>query len=173
MRDLAEYREVEAYAAIGSEMDAETQRKLTRGARLVEILKQPKYLPLPMEKQVTILYAGTKGHLDEYPVDVLEKFEAGLYNFIEEECRVVLFSTDDGEPDGSEEGWLEGDDLDWVASVRFSHERMAQFERLFRETLGENWIAANSQEWTPRYWNASKTHTKYYCPDTAIGSQFV
>jgi F-type H+-transporting ATPase subunit alpha len=82
--DLAQYRELEAFAAFGSDLDASTQRQLTRGARLVEILKQPQYQPLPMEKQVTILYAGTKGFLDKYPVDVLAKYEAGLYPFIEE-----------------------------------------------------------------------------------------
>jgi F-type H+-transporting ATPase subunit alpha len=82
--DLAQYRELEAFAAFGSDLDAATQRQLTRGARLVEILKQPQYQPLPMEKQVTILYAGTKGHLDEYPIDVLAKYEAGLYTFIED-----------------------------------------------------------------------------------------
>jgi F-type H+-transporting ATPase subunit alpha len=82
--DLAQFRELEAFAAFGSDLDAATQRQLTRGARLVEILRQPQYQPLPMEKQVTILYAGTKGHLDEYPVDVLAKFEAGLYTFIED-----------------------------------------------------------------------------------------
>jgi F-type H+-transporting ATPase subunit alpha len=57
---------------------------LTRGERLVEILKQPQYQPLPMEKQVTILFAGTRGFLDKYPVDVLAKYEAGLYSFIED-----------------------------------------------------------------------------------------
>jgi F-type H+-transporting ATPase subunit alpha len=82
--DLAQYRELEAFAAFGSDLDAATQRQLTRGARLVEILKQPQYQPLPMEKQVTILYAGTKGHLDEFPTDVLAKYEAGLYTFIED-----------------------------------------------------------------------------------------
>jgi F-type H+-transporting ATPase subunit alpha len=82
--DLAQFRELEAFAAFGSDLDAATQRQLTRGARLVEILKQPQFQPLSMEKQVTILYAGTKGHLDEYPVDVLEKYEAGLYTFIED-----------------------------------------------------------------------------------------
>jgi F-type H+-transporting ATPase subunit alpha len=82
--DLAQFRELEAFAAFGSDLDAATQRQLTRGARLVEILKQPQYQPLPMEKQVTILYAGTKGHLDEYPIDVLAKYEAGLYTFIED-----------------------------------------------------------------------------------------
>ncbi|RPJ12489.1 MAG: F0F1 ATP synthase subunit alpha, partial [Desulfobacteraceae bacterium] len=80
--DLAQYRELEAFAAFGSDLDKATQRQLTRGARLVEILKQPQYKPLPMEKQVTILYAGTRGFLDKYPVNVLAKYEAGLYPFI-------------------------------------------------------------------------------------------
>jgi F-type H+-transporting ATPase subunit alpha len=82
--DLAQYRELEAFAAFGSDLDKATQQQLTRGARLVEILKQPQYEPLPMEKQVTILYAGTKGFLDNYPIDVLAKYEAGLYSFIED-----------------------------------------------------------------------------------------
>jgi len=56
---------------------------LTRGERLVEILKQPQYQPLPLEKQVAILFAGTKGFLDELPINVLAKYEAGLYPFIE------------------------------------------------------------------------------------------
>jgi F-type H+-transporting ATPase subunit alpha len=82
--DLAQYRELEAFAAFGSDLDATTQKQLTRGARLVEILKQPQYQPLSMEKQVTILYAGANGYLDEFPTDVLEKYEAGLYTFVED-----------------------------------------------------------------------------------------
>ena len=82
--DMAQFRELEAFAAFGSDLDAATQRQLTRGQRLVEILKQPQYQPLPMEKQVTILYAGTKGYLDEFGVDMVQKYEAGLYKFIEE-----------------------------------------------------------------------------------------
>ena len=82
--DLAQYRELEAFAAFGSDLDKSTQNQLTRGARMVEILKQPQYKPLPMEKQVTILFAGTRGFLDKYPIDVLAKYEAGLYVFIEE-----------------------------------------------------------------------------------------
>jgi F-type H+-transporting ATPase subunit alpha len=81
---MAQYRELEAFAAFGSDLDAATQRQLTRGARLVQILKQPQYQPLPMEKQVTILFAGSRGYLDKYPVDVVTKYEAGLYPFIEE-----------------------------------------------------------------------------------------
>jgi len=82
--DLAQYRELEAFAAFGSDLDKATQQQLTRGARLVEILKQPQYQPLSMAKQVTILYAGTRGFLDELPLDVLAKYEAGLYPFIED-----------------------------------------------------------------------------------------
>jgi len=81
--DLAQYRELAAFAAFGSDLDAATQAKLTRGERLVEILKQPQYQPLPMEKQVTILYAGSNGYLDKLPVDTLADYEAELYNYIE------------------------------------------------------------------------------------------
>lgn len=81
--DLAQYRELEAFAAFGSDLDAATQRQLTRGARLVEVLKQPQYKPLSLEQQVSIIYAGTKGYLDKYPVNAVAKYEAGLYDFIE------------------------------------------------------------------------------------------
>ncbi len=81
--DLAQYRELESFAAFGSDLDASTQKQLTRGARLVQILKQPQYQPLPLEKQVSILFAGTKGFLDALPLEVLAKYEAGLYSFIE------------------------------------------------------------------------------------------
>ena len=81
--DLAQYRELAAFAAFGSDLDASTQAKLTRGERLVEILKQPQYHPLPMEKQVTIIYAGSKGYLDALPVETLADYEAELYNYIE------------------------------------------------------------------------------------------
>jgi len=82
--DMAQFRELEAFAAFGSDLDASTQKQLTRGQRLVEILKQPQYQPLSMAEQVTILYAGTRGYLDALPIDVLAKYEAGLYKFIED-----------------------------------------------------------------------------------------
>lgn len=81
--DLAQYRELAAFAGFGSDLDAATQAQLTRGERLVEILKQPQYQPLPMEKQVTIIFAGTKGFLDKLPVEVLRDYEQELYTFIE------------------------------------------------------------------------------------------
>jgi F-type H+-transporting ATPase subunit alpha len=81
--DLAQYRELAAFAAFGSDLDTKTQAQLTRGERLVEILKQPQYAPLPMQKQVTILYAGTNGFLDKLPVETLADYESELYNYIE------------------------------------------------------------------------------------------
>ncbi len=81
--DLAQYRELAAFAQFGSELDKSTQAQINRGARLVEILKQPQYQPLPMEKEITILFAGAKGYLDEFPVDALRAYEDGLYPFIE------------------------------------------------------------------------------------------
>ncbi len=82
--DLAQYRELAAFAGFGSDLDAATQAQLTRGERLVEILKQPQYQPLPMEKQVVILFAGTRGFLDTLPVDTLADFEQELYAHVEQ-----------------------------------------------------------------------------------------
>jgi len=82
--DLAQYRELAAFAQFGSDLDKATQQQLRRGERLVEILKQPQYKPLPMEKQVIILFAGAKGFLDAIPVDMLAEFETQLYAHIEQ-----------------------------------------------------------------------------------------
>jgi len=81
--DLAQYRELAAFAGFGSDLDKATQAQLTRGARLVEILKQPQYQPLPMEKQVSILFAGTRGFLDTLPLNTLADYEKELYAYIE------------------------------------------------------------------------------------------
>ncbi|MDP2103970.1 MAG: F0F1 ATP synthase subunit alpha, partial [Candidatus Gracilibacteria bacterium] len=88
--DLAQYRELAAFAQFGSDLDAATQAQLTRGARLVEILKQPQYQPLSMEKQVTILFAGTKGLLDTLPVDFLGRFEKELYAYIDQKDPAIF-----------------------------------------------------------------------------------
>ena len=81
--DLAQYRELAAFAQFGSDLDKATQAQLNRGARLVELLKQPQYEPLPVEHQVAIIYAGTVGHLDNVPVSELRAFETELYKFLE------------------------------------------------------------------------------------------
>lgn len=80
---LAQYREMAAFAQFGSDLDKSTQRLLQRGQRLVELLKQKQYQPLPTEKQVVLIYAGVNGYLDNYPVEVLARYEQTLYEFIE------------------------------------------------------------------------------------------
>ena len=81
--DLAQYRELAAFAQFGSDLDAATQRQLNRGSRLVEILKQNQYVPLPVERQVLILYAATNGYVDTVEVANLKRYEQELFRFIE------------------------------------------------------------------------------------------
>ncbi|HWW85654.1 MAG TPA: F0F1 ATP synthase subunit alpha [Vicinamibacterales bacterium] len=81
--DLAQYRELAAFSQFGSDLDKSTQAQLNRGARLVEILKQPQYEPLAVERQVALIYAGTNGYLDKVAVSEVRAFETELYSFIE------------------------------------------------------------------------------------------
>ena len=90
--DLAQYRELAAFAQFGSDLDQATQRQLNRGKRLVEILKQPQYQPLSVEKQVSIVFAATNGLLDAVPVEKLRQYEDGLYRFLETSHPQVLTS---------------------------------------------------------------------------------
>jgi F-type H+-transporting ATPase subunit alpha len=81
--DLAQYRELEAFAKFGSDLDKATQQQLRRGERLVEILKQKQYAPLGVEKQVVVIYAASKGYFDEIPVNMVKKFEADFLTEME------------------------------------------------------------------------------------------
>src|SRR6187399_2692645 len=88
--DLAQYRELAAFAQFGSDLDKATQAQLNRGRRLTEILKQPQYQPLPVEKQVAIIFAATNGYLDSVPVEKLRAYEDGLFRFLETRHSAVL-----------------------------------------------------------------------------------
>ncbi|AGZ82330.1 F0F1 ATP synthase subunit alpha [Campylobacter fetus] len=81
--DLAQYRELQAFAQFASDLDESSRKQLERGQRMVEVLKQPPYSPLPVENQVIIIYAGSQGYLDDIPVAAVTKFEAELYPYIE------------------------------------------------------------------------------------------
>jgi F-type H+-transporting ATPase subunit alpha len=81
--DLAQFRELAAFAQFGSDLDKATLNQLNRGRRLVEVLKQPQYQPLPVEKQVVIIYAATNGYLDPVPVEQLRAYEVELYRFLD------------------------------------------------------------------------------------------
>jgi F-type H+-transporting ATPase subunit alpha len=88
--DLAQYRALAAFAQFGSDLDKASLDQLNRGKHLVEILKQGQYQPLPLEKQILIIFAGTKGYLDDLPVEECRRFEAELYRFAENAHRPLL-----------------------------------------------------------------------------------
>ena len=81
--DLAQYRELEAFAKFGSDLDKSTQAQLTRGERMVEILKQGQYAPMKVENQVAVIFAVSKGYLDEVPVEKVSEYELGLFDYLE------------------------------------------------------------------------------------------
>jgi F-type H+/Na+-transporting ATPase subunit alpha len=88
--DLAQYRELAAFAQFGSDLDKATQSQLARGQRMVELLKQGQYQPLPIEKQVVIIFAGTQGLLDDVPVDAVREFETFFYGWLERKHPQIL-----------------------------------------------------------------------------------
>ena len=88
--DLAQYRELAAFAQFGSDLDKATQMQLARGQRMVELLKQGQYQPLPVEKQVAIIFAGTQGLLDDLPVDSVREFETFFYGWLERKQAQLL-----------------------------------------------------------------------------------
>jgi F-type H+-transporting ATPase subunit alpha len=88
--DMAQYRELEAFAQFGSDLDKATQRQLNRGQRLVEILKQAQYQPMTAEKEVAILFAGANGYLDEYPAQTVSDYEKQMLDFMESKHPEIL-----------------------------------------------------------------------------------
>jgi F-type H+-transporting ATPase subunit alpha len=80
--ELAQYREMAAFAQFGSDLDATTQRLLARGSRLTELLKQPQFSPLKIEEQVCVIYAGVNGYLDQLPIAKIRGFEDGLLSLL-------------------------------------------------------------------------------------------
>jgi F-type H+-transporting ATPase subunit alpha len=82
--DLAQYRELAAFAQFGSDLDKSTQAQLTRGQRMVELLKQGQFVPMTVDQQVMVLYAGTQGHLDSIPVEAVRRFESEFLAFMAE-----------------------------------------------------------------------------------------
>jgi F-type H+-transporting ATPase subunit alpha len=99
--DLAQFRELEAFATFGSELDAISKAQLERGYRLVELLKQPVNSPMPVEEQVVSLFAGTRGYLDDIPVNEVRRFEAELLQFMRSRHGSLLADVrTTGVPDG-------------------------------------------------------------------------
>jgi len=88
--DLAQYREMETFAQFGTELDASTLKQLERGKRLVEILKQPQYVPLPMENEIAIIFAGVNGHMDDIDLKDIQRFEKELFEYMNDEKRDLM-----------------------------------------------------------------------------------
>jgi len=88
--DLAQYNEMAAFAQFGSELDKSSQLQLARGERMVELLKQDQYKPMPMEEQVLVIFTGTLGFLDDIPVEKIKAFEAGLLKYIKDKQPGIL-----------------------------------------------------------------------------------
>ncbi len=88
--DLAQYRELAAFAQFGSDLDAATKAKLDRGARLVELLKQPQYVPMPVEEQVASMYAATRGYMDDVAVEEIRRFESELLTYLRDVKKEAL-----------------------------------------------------------------------------------
>ena len=90
--DLAQYRELEAFAKFGSDLDKATLSQLTRGERMVEILKQNQYVPMDVEKQIAIIFSASKGHLDDLEVEEISEFETGLFDYLDANASNILAS---------------------------------------------------------------------------------
>ncbi len=94
---LAQYRELEAFSQFASDLDADTKQQLERGKRMIEVLKQGIYSPIPFEKQVTIIFAASNGYLDGIAVDEVQKFEKDLYVSLEREGQILNTSRTTGD----------------------------------------------------------------------------
>jgi F-type H+-transporting ATPase subunit alpha len=122
--DLAQYRELAAFSQFGSDLDKATLAQLNRGQRLVEILKQPQYQPMPVEKQVTIIWTASKGHLDDIPVAELRRFEGDFFAYLDVNAPEVLRKIKDS-------GQLPKDLEDALTS------NISSFKDQFKASLGQ------------------------------------
>lgn len=114
--DLAQYRELEAFAKFGSDLDKATLAQLTRGERMVEILKQNQYVPMDVEKQVAIIFSASKGHLDDIPADKVSDFETGLFEYLDANAADSLASiVNEGKITDENVGTLEKAIVDYKA----------------------------------------------------------
>jgi F-type H+-transporting ATPase subunit alpha len=131
--DLAQYRELAAFAQFASDLDKATRDQLTRGEKISEVIKQPQYEPLPVEKQVAILYIGTKGLLDDVPTPRVRAFEEGFYRFLESEREKLLAEL--------------GKKLELTDEIASGLEEAAkEFKETFLASIGETEEQAGPQE---------------------------
>ena len=106
--ELAQYREMAAFAQFGSDLDASTQKLLARGARLTELLKQGQYSPMPVEEQVASIFAGTQGFLDAVETKDVVRYEAAMLSFLRAEHKDILKTIRDSKQLDDEHGKRQG-----------------------------------------------------------------
>jgi F-type H+-transporting ATPase subunit alpha len=122
--DLAQFRELEAFAAFGSDLDAASKAQLERGQRMVELLKQPQYQPMATEEQVVSVWAGTTGRMDDVPVQDIRRFESELLAYLRQNESGLLLSIREG-------GKMSDDTLTAVADA------IAAFKKTFTTSDGK------------------------------------
>ncbi|WP_329063363.1 F0F1 ATP synthase subunit alpha [Streptomyces sp. NBC_01429] len=132
--DLAQYRELEAFASFGSDLDATSKASLERGKRLVELLKQPQYAPFPVEEQVVSVWAGTTGKLDDVPVEDISRFETELLEHLRRERKELLTGIAEG-------GKMNDDTIQAIGDAIAAFKQ--QFETSDGKLLGDDAPAAN------------------------------
>lgn len=143
--DLAQYRELEAFAAFGSDLDAASKASLERGKRLVELLKQGQYQPMPVEEQVVSVWAGTTGKMDDVPVVDVRRFESELLEHLRRERKDLLTSIADG-------GKMSDDTLSSIADA------IASFKRQFETSDGKLWARTHRPSTSPSDDGRDLTH---------------
>jgi F-type H+-transporting ATPase subunit alpha len=122
--NLAQYRDLEAFAAFGSDLDKASQDQLARGARLVELLKQPQYSPFPVERQVVSLWAGTSGELDIVPIPEIRRFETEFLDYVGREHKGIYDAI-------LQTGKLEDETIEQLKKV------IKEFKKQFQTSAGE------------------------------------
>lgn len=127
--DLAQFRELEAFASFGSDLDAASKASLARGQRLVELLKQSQYAPMPVEEQVVSVWAGTTGKLDDVPVLDIRRFESELLEYLRRERKDLLTSIAEG-------GKMSDDTIQSIGDAITAFKQ--QFETSDGKLLGED-----------------------------------
>jgi F-type H+-transporting ATPase subunit alpha len=124
--DLAAFRELEAFAQLGTDLDAATQAQLDRGYRMVELLKQPQYQPLSVVDQIMVIYAGTKGHLDKVPINDVPRWETEFLAYIQDRRSDVWQVVDENKNNGG--AFKSEDDPATQAVVAALNEFNSQFK---------------------------------------------
>ena len=149
--ELAQYRELAAFAQFGSDLDKATQQQLARGERMAELLKQGQYVPMPIEEQVVVIYAGTNGFVDDYPVDVARPLRAAsCYAFIEAAQAGLLDELDKGN-----DGKLEGRPREAAEATRSPSSRSSS-----RRRAGSKQVAAPCRRSRPSASGSRRSRTR-------------